>query len=303
MLIFDAHADTLYAMQFSGNDLQAKEIAEERTPLFDHVCVQAMALYTGPKGLQEDPGMIARQLDMLEKLKDQGFQQIVRMQDARKNGSYILLTIEGGDIFHDGVYRVDQYYEKGVRSAAIVWNHPNWLASPAVGGSQRGLTSFGREVVSRMHAVGMAVDVSHLNEAGVRDVLQMEGPAPMASHSCARALCDHPRNLTDEQLRALFSAGGFVGVNFYPVFLSESGKATIDTVIDHIAHMFFLGGGKCVGLGSDFYGIDQHPIGLRHAGDILALFDRMLQRGFSQVQVQAVAGGNFVQYMEEIVPQ
>src|SRR5699024_5743796 len=125
----------------------------------------------------------------------------------------------------------------------------------------------------------MAVDVSHLNERGFYDLLDGEAP-PLASHSCARALCDHPRNLTDHQLRCLFEAGGYVGVNFYPLFLSSDSRADLNRVIDHIAHICDLGGEAHVGLGSDFDGIETHPEGLRNAGDIPALLEGMRRRGF-----------------------
>ena len=145
----------------------------------------------------------------------------------------------------------------------------------------------------------MAVDVSHLNEAGFYDLL--DGIAPlMASHSCARALCNHIRNLTDDQLRQLFRAGGFVGVNFCSDFLSEDGRADVNRVIDHMAHMCDLGGENHVGFGSDFDGIDDWPVGLRHAGQITNLIEGLRRRGFGEELVEKIAGLNFKAYMERI---
>ncbi|MBO5500454.1 MAG: membrane dipeptidase, partial [Clostridia bacterium] len=115
-----------------------------------------------------------------------------------------------------------------------------------------------------------------------------------------RGLCDHFRNLSDHQLRQLFATGGYVGVNFFVPFLTTGGRATLDTVIDHMAHMCDLGGENHVGLGSDFDGIDEYPEGLRNAGDIPALLERMRQRGFSEALVEKIAGQNFAAYLERI---
>ena len=103
------------------------------------------------------------------------------------------------------------------------------MAHPALTGSGEGLTRQGWEIVRRMRSRHTAVDVSHLNARGFYDLLDGEAP-PLASHSCARALCDHPRNLKDHQLRRLFEAGGYVGVNFYPLFLSSDSRADLNRV-------------------------------------------------------------------------
>ena len=174
-----------------------------------------------------------------------------------------MLTIEGGEAFGGDAAQVDRFADLGVRMAALVWNNENGVAHPALSGSGEGLTPLGWDIVSRMRSRHMAVDVSHLNERGFYDLLDGKAP-PLASHSCARALCDHPRNLSDHQLRCLFEAGGYVGVNFYPLFLSDDSRADLDRVVDHIAHMCDLGGEAHVGLGSDFDGIETHPEGLRN---------------------------------------
>ena len=138
-----------------------------------------------------------------------------------------------------------------------------------------------------------------MNIAGFYDLLDGTVP-PMASHSCVRALCDHSRNLTDDQLRQLFRAGGFVGVNFFTGFLSEDNKADVDRVIDHLAYMCDLGGENNIGFGSDFDGIDDWPVGLRNAGEIPNLIAGLRRRGFGEKLVERIAGLNFKEYMERI---
>lgn len=301
MLICDTHADTLYAMQQPERSAGLPfDVTKERLLGTQDVRVQALALFVGADGARNVVDeIIQRELAAFEALKAQGFVQIREVEEAQAGQVNVMLTIEGGEAFGRDEAGVDAYAAVGVRAAALVWNNENGLAYPATGGGSGGLKPFGRRVVARMRKNRMAVDVSHLNPRGALEVLD-GGPPPMASHSCARALCDHPRNLTDSQLRAIFSAGGYVGVNFYPVFLSESGKADLDRVVDHMAHMCALGGEHHVGLGSDFDGIDEYPEGLRHAGDVPALLDRMRARGFDEALVSAIAGENFAHYLKRL---
>lgn len=296
MLICDTHADTLYAMQHKTET----DITIERLLLPGHIRVQALALFVGGRGLTGgDADLIQRELSAFRQLLDQGFRQIRRIDEALPGEANVLLTIEGGEAFGSDPKNVDLFAEMGVRIAAPVWNNENLLAHPAVKGSSEGLTPLGHEMAARMRKNKIAIDISHLNERGAEELL--DGPVPpMASHSCARALCDHPRNLTDSQLRRLRDQNSFVGVNFYPVFLHPSGNATLDHVIDHICHICELGGENIVGLGSDFDGIELYPEGLRHAGQLPALFDRMLQRGFPQSLLEAIAGKNFARYLSLI---
>lgn len=299
MLICDTHADTLYAMSFSGH-AEPLDITYERLTREGDTRVQALALFVGANGLRGgDEGLIERELLQFNTLKASGMRHIRTLKEALPDAPNVFLTIEGGEAFGSDAGSVERFAALGVRAAALVWNNENLLAHPAVGASRERLTPYGREIVARMRDARMAVDISHLNEAGVAEVLDTGAPV-MASHSCARALCDHPRNLSDALLRALFASGGYIGVNFYPVFLDASGEADIDRVIDHIAHMLALGGEGHVGLGSDFDGIEKYPRGLRHAGQIYALFDRMKERGFADKDVRDVAGESFRRFMDTV---
>lgn len=301
MLICDTHADTLWALQDSKRPAnQPTDITLAHLTATADTRVQAMALFVGAQGLAgSDSNLLQRELAQLNSLKTQGFRQINHIHEALPGQANILLTIEGGEAFGTDTSSVADYAATGVRAAALVWNNENRLAHPAKGSSRDGLTPFGKAIVQEMRNHRMAVDISHLNERGSDEVMDSDFPC-MASHSCARGLCDHFRNLCDRQLRQLFATGGYVGVNFYVPFLSSSGKATLDTIIDHMAYMCDLGGENHVGLGSDFDGIDEYPVGLRNAGDIPVLLDRMRQRGFSEILVRKIAGENFAAYMDKI---
>ena len=296
MLICDTHADTLYSRARGKKHF---DITLEHMLSSNDTRVQAMALFVTPQKMAETPSILQRELDELEKAKKEGWRQIAHLEDALPGQANLLLTIEGGEAFGEDEDNVERMANIGVRMAALTWNYENLIAQPAERGEDHGLTDFGRRVVRRMQKHHMAADISHLNQSAVWDLLEM-GVIPMASHSCVRALCDHYRNLTDDQLRALFQAGGFVGVNFYSAFLSPDGKASLDTVVDHIAYICDLGGENCVGFGSDFDGIDLWPEGLRNAGDIPALLDCMRRRGFGETLVENIAGLNFKRYLSLI---
>jgi len=304
MLICDTHADTLYALQNQARDASLPcDVTLERLcenhP--EDVRVQALALWTGGEGLLgKDVGLIDREMQALCGLEALGFRQVRELDEAEPGKANYLLTIEGGEAFNGGLQTVDAFALWGVRIATIVWNNENNFASPAVGATDKGLTAQGRGLVARMNKQRMAVDVSHLNAAGVKDALSLSKTPIIATHSCCRALCDHPRNLTDDQLRAIFDMGGYVGVNFFPMFLRSNNQADIDTVINHIDHMASLGGAQFIGMGSDFDGIETHPQGLEHAGCVYALLDRMRERGYSEEDVINFAGENLKRYMAKL---
>ena len=296
MLICDTHADTLWARarRKTNLDVTIDRLADAR-----HTRVQVLALFVETGGMQRTPTIVQQELAAFETMKAEGFHHIRTVEEAQSGRANVMLSIEGGEAFGGDAANVERFAQLGVRIAALMWNNENGIGRPALSGSNEGLTPYGREVVRRMHAAHMAVDVSHLNERGMYQALDTGVPI-MASHSCARRLCDHPRNLTDDQLRAMFQNGGYVGVNFYNTFLHPDSRADIDTVIDHMAHMCDLGGEDHVGFGSDFDGIELHPAGLAHAGDVPALIDRLQARGFGKTLTEKIAGLNFQAYMQRI---
>ena len=300
MLICDTHADTLYAL-YARKDA-APDITMERLAQ-GGVSLQTMALWTGPKGREGDvKGVVAGELKALEDFKRQGLAQLDDPRDAREGTPAILLSVEGGEVFEDGLETIAFWRGKGVRMAALTWNHENRIGFPAKGGWSQGLTDYGVKAVKEMQKAGIAVDTSHLNERGFFDIFAKTNLPPMASHSCCRALRDHVRNLTDEQLRLLIQSGGYMGVNFYVPFLSD-GPCTLDAVVCHIDHVCQMGGEKNVGFGSDFDGIDEYPKGLEHPGCLPALIDALEKRGYPRQAVEGIAGGNLLAYFDLIDPR
>jgi len=229
-----------------------------------------------------------------------GKNDLLLMPDPARIG--ILLSVEGGEILGQNLFMLDIIYQLGVRALGLTWNQRNELAD-GVGeaDTQSRLTNLGQEVVSRMNQLGMLIDVSHLNEAGFWNVLELSKDPFVASHSCAKALCNHPRNLTDQQLRALAKHKGVVGVNFYPRFLKETGIATREDVVRHICHIAEVAGVETVGLGSDFDGITEVPEGLEHVGDYCYLIDDLRKAGFSTKEIEKISNQNFMRILSNVL--
>lgn len=165
-----------------------------------------------------------------------------------------LLTVEGGSFIVENTDRVHEAADAGVKMLTLTWNAQNAIASGVK--AQGGLTFFGRDVVRAMESRRMVVDVSHLNEESFWDVLDVAQRPLAASHSNARALCGHPRNLSNSQLRALIERECVVGLNFCEAFLADAGPATRDQVLRHVDHILELGGERLLSLGSDYDGCD-----------------------------------------------
>ena len=300
MLICDTHCDTLYKL--AAHPEQPLDVTMERLKT-GGVSLQTLAMYVGndprPEAVQRlADGMLVQ----FSRLKQEGWTQASDPREAGDGQVRVMLSIEGCELFGNSLDTIAEWRQRGVRMAAITWNHLNALGTPAKINATDGLTPFGRQAVREMARLGIAPDTSHLNERGFYDILEM-GIVPLASHSCCRALCGHVRNLTDDQLKALFGAGGYVGLNFYPWFLSDDGKCTLDTLADHLLHMLELGGEGLIGFGSDFDGIEAKVPGLEHPGDLPVLFETLERRGITGETLEGIAGRNLLSYYDRFDPK
>ena len=296
MMICDAHSDALLKRAIEPDTLP--DITLERL-LKNGVSLQTLALFCGREpSVQAATTLTKRMLQVFRRLKrEDGWQQLTDPAEARAGDVQFLLSLEGAEVLTPGLHMADEYHALGVRMASLTWNHENAFASP--NGAADGLKPFGLKMVRRMQALHIAIDISHLNDAGVDDILQQTDVPPLASHSACRALTPHTRNLHDGHLKALFAAGGFVGVVFCPAFLGE-GEVTIDRVIDHIDHMMAEGGEGKVGFGSDFDGIRKKVRGLESPAGYPALLARLAERGYRPDQIESLAGRAFIDYFARI---
>ncbi len=208
-----------------------------------------------------------------------------------------VLAIENTEGLDQSLYTLSAFYEVGVRTLTVTHSARAWAADGCEVGNGGGLTAFGRAVISEMNRLGMLVDVSHLNDRGFWDVLEHSTAPVMATHSCCRALCDNPRNLTDDQLKALAAAGGVVALTFVPQFIDVAAP-TMDGLIDHIQHAIQVAGIEHVGLGSDFDG------GGTLVEDALVypqITDLLLQRGLAEDDVRRVLGANHLRILTQVI--
>ena len=187
-----------------------------------------------------------------------------------------------------------------LRMIALTWNFENEIGHPAAEGPKGGLKPFGFELVRAMDAAGVRADVSHLNEAGFWDLMERAALSPIASHSNCRWLCDVPRNLTRDQVKAIIERRGFIGINFYADFLKKDGAPTLDDVVRHIDAICEMGGEGVLGFGSDFDGIEAWPDGLASPADFPNLLDALRRRGYPETVIEGIAGRNLWRVLKEI---
>lgn len=208
------------------------------------------------------------------------------------------LTVEEGGILENQIERLDTLYEKGIRLITLTWNYENCLGYPGCFPEfqGKGLKPFGFEVLSCMEALGMIADVSHLSDGGFEDLYRHAKRPFIASHSNARAVCPHNRNLTDEMIKKLAEKGGIMGLNFGGDFLSADGKSTTEAMIRHIRHAMNAGGREIIGIGTDFDGVeDELEIsGCQHMD---RLSRAMEQAHFTTGEIEAVCFENAEKFM------
>ena len=225
------------------------------------------------------------------------------LENEKKGLLSSLLTVEDG-VFIDGkIERVQEVYDMGVRLITLMWNFENSVGFPCSDEPEahlKGLKPFGIEVVEKMNELGMIIDVSHMSEGGFYDVARYSKKPFVASHSCARALCNHRRNLTDDQLKTIGNAGGIAGVNFECSFLKEgSNRATYDQIIEHLLYMKDKAGGDAVGFGSDFDGIDDNGE-LENYSGFTTLLERM-EGKFTYDEIDKICRGNALRVIKDVI--
>lgn len=223
----------------------------------------------------------------------QNWQDIHELKDDEIGA---VLTLEGAEPIGNDIGKLRHLYRLGVRSVGLTWNFANLCADGAGETRGAGLTLFGKDVVSVNNENRILTDVSHLSEKAFWDVMEL-ADYPFASHSNARALCDHPRNLSDKQARAMFNQKAMINTVFFPSFINaDSEQATIPDLIRHIDHFCSLGGVEHIGFGSDFDGIKIFTEGLKNAGDYPNLINE-LQKHFTESQVEGFAYQNFMNHL------
>ncbi len=211
-----------------------------------------------------------------------------------------LLSIEGGEALEGKIENLGFFYEMGVRIITLCWNYQNEIADGVLSDEDIGLTDFGKTVVSEMNRLGMLIDVSHMSEKSFWDVVEYSRMPISATHSNAKEIKKHPRNLSDEQIKAVIKKNGCIGINIYPEFVSDNDCKICD-IIRHIEYIMALGGENNIGIGSDLDGIDKLPQSINGAEDLEKIFDSLLRLGYSEKLVSKLAGENFLRLIGDVI--
>jgi membrane dipeptidase len=221
--------------------------------------------------------------------------------DLTKHGKIAaLLSLEGGEPLSGEISMLRNFYRLGVRLIGLTWSFQNELGYGIRERPNLGLTEFGFKVVEEANALGMVVDVSHLNEAGFYDVIETSRKPIIASHSNSKSVHPHRRNLDDRQIKAIADKGGAIGINFTPQFLAEK-NASIDDVIKHIKYIADLVGFDKIGLGSDFDGMENTTKGLEDVTKLPMLTKRMIESGFAERDIRSVLGESMLNVFREVL--
>ena len=212
----------------------------------------------------------------------------------------IMLGIENGYALEGKLENLRHFAERGIVYMTLCHNGDNDICDSARGSQTHGgVSSFGREVIKEMNRLGIMVDLSHAAESSFYDALELSETPIVCSHSSCRALCDHPRNLTDDQMRALAQKGGVMQVTLYNGFLVKEGQATIEDAMRHLEHAIKVMGIDHVGLGTDFDG-DGGICGLANSSELLQFTRQLLARDYSEQDIQKIWGGNFLRVMKQV---
>ena len=314
ILTLDSHCDTpmFFDQQINFASRDPKILVDLHKMTEGHLDATIMVAYLEQQGLTDEDLLAAtakadRILNEIEAMVAKSSQYVniaytptdlYRLKAERKKA--IMLGIENGYAIGRDIRNVECFRRRGVVYMTLCHNGNNQLCgSCRFNDEGLGVNAFGEEVIHEMNRVGMMVDISHAGDRTFYDALDISTKPIVASHSSSRALCNHPRNLTDDQLRALAAKGGVAQVTLYNGFLKEEGQATIQDAIRHLNHMVDVMGIEHVGIGTDFDG-DGGIIGCASASELINFTRCLLKERYSEDDIRRIWGGNFLRVMEEV---
>ena len=309
MKLFDAHCDTVSKCYEQGGGIRSRSghLDLERTSSFARYA-QFFAIFTDGGAswkseaylriFQEQYALFRREMTQNADLA--AFCRTGREAElAFLNGkAAAFLSVEGADMLDCDLGWLEKAFELGVRAVNLTWNRSNLISGSSSEESERGLSPLGMAYVNRMQSLGMLVDLSHLSDPGIRDILELARKPVIASHSNARAVFPHQRNLTDAQFTAIIENRGVACLCMFADFLGEN--ADLDTVIAHLEHFLALGGEQNVGIGGDWDGCPRLPSGITGIQDMAKLYERLLRRNYSEKLINAVFYSNMMRVVNEV---
>lgn len=307
MKYVDMHCDTITKLYKQSGNLSSNDMHIDINKLKKGECLlQNFAIFTNLAN--EDSNFTKASIDyyysQLELNKD-SIRPVYKYEDIlnNENNGYInaMLTLEEGSVVDKDLNNLNWFYDKGVRMITLTWNYPNGIGYPNVDlsvehnndptydfNTKDGLTDFGIEYVKRCNELGIIIDVSHLSDKGFYDVCKYSDKPFVASHSNARCVCKAGRNLTDDMIKMLAQKGGVTGLNYCSAFIDNDDQnfTTIEGMVKHINHIVNIGGIDCVGLGSDFDGI-ENGLEIKDASGVQLLY-KELKKYYSEDDIEKI---------------
>ena len=324
-MIVDLHCDTIseiFKGRKAGMNLKENRLMIDINKLKkSDTLLQCFAMFTHLGDVKSPYDYVNELIDLFEVEIEKNSSDIsfVKSYDDIISNKKIsaFLTIEEGEAIEGSIDNLEHFYNRGVRMMTLTWNFENSIGfgnkrvikdGKLVGyipDTENGLKPFGFEVVEKMEEMGMIVDVSHLSDAGIYDIIDMARKPFVASHSNARVVCDHPRNLTDDLIKKMANKGCISGLNFYPDFLSNNFSnrermAYIDDAIEMLKYMVNLGGREFVALGSDYDGFDD-ILEWKDASGTKSLIEAMDKAGFGHSLIENITYKNALRVIKEVV--
>ena len=304
--VADGHCDFLYGAVQSGYDLINPK--REQTIRLDDmmhggVALQFFACWTDTTLKTQPLHQCIAMIDAYYRTLAAHPELVPLTRDYTPESGKIatVLSVEGAEAVDGSMAVLRVLYRLGVRAMTLTWNENNELAGAALDRGNKGLTAIGRDIIDEMCTIGMAIDVSHLSDKGIEQVLSRATRPVFASHSNAKSIHDNPRSLSDELIRAIAAQGGTVGVNFYYLHLSKKSDAGIDDIVRHICRVVEIGGINCCAIGSDLDGMQHYPTDFKTSRDFPVLFEALSKRGFSDADIYRIAYQNLHDYIVQFV--
>ena len=314
ILTLDSHCDTpmFFDQQINFASRDPKILVDLHKMTEGHLDATIMVAYLEQQGLTDEDLLAAtakadRILNEIEAMVAKSSAHVniaytpanlYRLKAEGKKA--IMMGIENGYAIGKDIANVERFRNRGVVYMTLCHNGNNQLCGSCRDNEENiGVNAFGEQVIQEMNRVGMMVDISHAGVQTFYDALDISSKPIVASHSSARALCNHPRNLYDDQMRALAQKGGVAQVTLYNGFLKEEGQATIENAIAHLNHMVDVMGIEHVGIGTDFDG-DGGIIGCASASELINFTRHLLKERYSEEDIRRIWGGNFLRVMEEV---
>lgn len=262
----DLHCDTITTAYDKKEQLSQNNLDIDIKRLKNFKATQVFAIWLNKKYLKNAFENANKMIDFFDEqiLKNQkDIEKITSFKNDVENEKIgAMLSLEGADCIENNLDNIEHFYKRGVRIMSLCWNGENALAYGSNEDEKMPLKDFGKKAIKYINKKDIILDVSHLNERGFWDLVDLVEKPFIATHSNAYEICKNKRNLKDEQLKVIKDINGLVGLNLYPPFLTQNSIATIDDILKHIDYMLNILGEDCIALGCDFDGIDKTPMGI-----------------------------------------